>query len=286
MRALFCIFSGTGNTKRAGEKLAEELRALGHETDLVMIRADVPMPAVEAYDLLVLGYPVHAFNAPRAVLSFLKKLPKTNKMPAYLMRTSGEPSKINNAAGITPRRMLERRGYEVKGEFVYVMPYNIMFRHSDGMAARMLRAMETRVASDARTIAEGEGKRMRVNALRRSVAFLLRVERPAMPLIGKTFHASKKKCAGCGACVSLCPRGNIRMKDGKPKFGGHCVGCMACAFGCPEDAVRISLLNLWRVNGQYSFDGDPARDDEVGKYCRKMYLRYFHESEEGEAEKK
>ena len=61
---------------------------------------------------------------------------------------------------------------------------------------------------------------------------------------------------------------------------------MACAFSCPEDAVKISVLNAWRVNGQYSFDGAPAEDAEVGRYCRKMYLRYFHESEDGEDIKK
>ena len=285
MKALFCIFSGTGNTKRVGERFAEELRALGHEAEVYLIRKDAPEPDYGGYDLLIVGYPVHAFHAPSAVVRFLKKLPAAEGKSAYLLRTSGEPSKLNHAAGITPRRVLKRRGYNVRGEFVYVMPYNIIFRHSDGMAARMWQTVETRIPKDAQTVVEGAGECMRVGPFRRAAAFVVRVEHPAMPVIGKTFHASKKKCIGCGACVGLCPRGNIRMVNGRPKFGMHCVGCMACAFGCPEDAVRISVFNLWRVNGQYTFNGEPAKDEEICRYCRKMYRKYFHANEEDRKEK-
>ncbi len=280
MRTLLAVFSGTGNTKRVAERMAEEIRKQGHAAEVVLIRKETPMPAIGEYDMLILGYPVHAFNAPKAVLKFIKTLPKTEQMPVYLLRTSGEPSKLNDASGISPRRILKRRGYAVKGEFVYVMPYNIIFRHSDGMAARMWQAVELRIPRDTKAILEGAENLKHVGPVRRAAAFAVRIEHPAMPILGKTFHASKKKCVGCGACVSLCPRGNIHMKKGRPHFGMHCVGCMACAFGCPEDAVKISLLNAWRVNGQYSFDGTPAEDEEVGRYCRKMYLRYFHESEE------
>lgn len=284
MRALFAVFSGTGNTRRVAERLAAELRTLGHEAEVHLIKNDAPMPEVERFDTLIMGYPVHAFNAPKAALKFMKALPHVEGMTAFLLRTSGEPSKLNDASGITPKRILKHRGYVVKGEFVYVMPYNIIFRHSDGMAVRMWKAAEARIPKDAMKIVEGAGELKRINPIRRAAAFVVRIEHPAMPLIGKTFHASKKKCVGCGACVKLCPRGNIHMKNGRPKFGMHCVGCMACAFGCPEDAVRISVLNLWRVNGQYPSEGEPARDDEVGKYCRKMYLKYFHESEEERVE--
>lgn len=280
MRALFAVFSGTGNTRRVSDGLADELRALGHDAEIYPIRNEAPMPALDAFDVLILAYPVHAFNAPAAALAFMKKLPAAEGMPAYLLRTSGEPSKLNDASGITPKRILAKKGYDVLGELSYVMPYNIIFRHSDGMAARMWRDAELRFPEDAAAIAAGVGEKRRVNALRRMVAFVCRIEHTAMPVLGKTFRASKKKCVGCGACAGLCPRGNIKMVDGRPKFGTHCVGCMACSFGCPEDAIRISVLNLWRVNGKYSFEGEPATDEENCRYCRKMYLKYFHAIED------
>lgn len=279
MKVLFAVFSGTGNTRRVAQTFAEGLTSLGHLTELYMIKKGAPMPEVGQYDVLIVGYPVHAFNAPTALISFVKELPAGEK-PVYLLRTSGEPSKLNDASGITPRRILTKKGYSVKGEFTYVMPYNIIFRHSDGMVSRMWRAACLRIERDIRTVDTLQGELRKVGPLRRSAAFVLRIEHPAMPLIGKTFHVAKDKCIGCGACAKLCPCGNIRMVDGRPKFGMHCVGCMGCSFSCPQDAVRISLLNLWRVNGKYAFTGEPSTDEETCRYLHGMYNRYFHETED------
>ena len=280
MRAILYYFSGTGNTRRIGEALARELKLLGHETDIYSIKAGSTPPPPDGYDRVIVAYPVHAFNAPSSVLKFLKKLPKGEKfIPAYLLYTSGEPLRLNHASGIVPKRILKRKGYPVLGELHYVMPYNIIFRHSDGMAARMNRAAELKLPDDARMIAAGNGNLQKVGFLRRFAAFVLRIEHSAMPLIGRGFRVSKA-CTGCGLCVKNCPQGNIKMVNGKPKFGGSCVGCMGCSFGCPKDAVRISLLNGWRVNGNYSFEGVPATDDEVCRYCRRAYLEYFYSIED------
>lgn len=278
MRALLCVFSGTGNTLKVSERLTEELCLRGIDTDIFNIRAGADKPEVVGYGMLIICYPVHAFNAPSSVLKFLKTLPHSYKMPAYIVRTSGEPLYLNDASGITPRRILKKRGYEVRGELSCVMPYNIIFRHSDQMAARMWRAAELRIRQCADDISNGKGQLAKVNIFRRFVAFVLRIEHTAMPLIGRRFRAAKD-CVGCGICAKECPQGNIKIVDGKPKFGKTCVGCMACAFTCPKDALKISLLNKWRVNGKYSFEGAPATDDEVCDYCKKAYLRYFHESE-------
>ncbi len=277
MNVLFCVFSGTGNTARVADMLASSLQNMGHHTDMYRIKKDAPMPEIGGHDAIVFGYPVHAFNAPTAMLSFLKKLPAGNA-PVYLMRTSGEALRLNDASGITPRRILTKKGYTVRGEYGYVMPYNIIFRHSDEMAARMKRAAELRTARDAEEIASGKGARKRVNVFKRMVAFTLRIEHTAMPFLGKRFRAGDA-CVGCGLCAKLCPQNNITIVDGKPKFGKSCVGCMACAFGCPKDALKISVLNGWRVNGAYDFGGTPATDEQVCSYCHKAYLRYFHEAE-------
>lgn len=278
MKALFLVFSGTGNTARVCGALADSFRSKGNEADVVPIRADSVYPSIEEYDLLVIGYPVHAFNAPAAVLKFLKTFEKKKgkeRKPCYLVRTSGEPLSLNDASAITPRRILKKRGYNVVGEYRYVMPYNIIFHHSEKMAARMWLAAQHEIPKDAEEMLSGGGSRKKVNPFKRAVAFTLRIEHTAMPVLGRRFKPTEK-CIGCGACAKLCPQGNISMKDGKPVFGKTCVGCMACAFSCPEDALKISLLNGWRVNGKYTFSERPAEDTEVCRYCRKSYLRYFH----------
>ncbi len=279
MRIVCCCFSGTGNTERACRELLKKLEERGHETAYFAIRRDAERPSLAGCDLLLIGYPVHGFNAPTPVLKFLKSLDKTQKKtPCYLVRTSGEPLRLNNASGITPKRILKRKGYAVYGEFHYVLPYNIIFRHSDGMAARMQQGMELRLPSDAEKIALMQRFKVKRGPMTRFVSFVCRVEHTAMPLIGRHFKTTEK-CVGCGKCEKVCPQKNIHICDGKPVFGKSCVGCMGCVFSCPADAIRPALFNGWRVNGAYSFDAPPATDDEVCKYCKKAYLRYFHEGE-------
>lgn len=134
MNAVFVCFTGTGNTKRVCEALADALRAQGHDVRLELLRADRPCPDVSDADRLIVAFPVHGFNAPSPVLKFLKMLPVHAGGTAYLVRTSGEPLTLNNGAVRAPVRLLEKKGYRVAGDFHYVMPYNIIFRHSDGMA--------------------------------------------------------------------------------------------------------------------------------------------------------
>lgn len=281
MRAVAYYFTGTGNTERVCRKLKAEWERRGHIMDLIRIYPDT-QPMFEGYERMIVGYPVHGFNAPTPIHEFLKKLPvraEGTSDKVFLLRTSGEPLALNHASGIEPERLLKKKGYSVVGEFPHVMPYNIIFRHPDGMAARMEEASNLKVLRDADDLEKGTGWRAKVTPLMRAFSFIVKIEHPAMPLLGRTFRVNEDLCINCGKCVKSCPRGNISIKDGKPRFGGQCVGCMACAFLCPKDAVRISLLNAWRVNGAYSFDGEPVDDERVIRYCRRSYLKYFHEAE-------
>ncbi len=280
MRTIVYCFSGTGNTRRVCEGLARELRNAGNTVTIFPITADCPPPPPDGYDNILIGYPVHAFNAPAPVLKFLKHLPPAYKpLPVWLVRTSGEPLRLNDAAGISPKRILKKKGYLVYGELHYCMPYNIIFRHADGMATRMKNAYERNCPADASDILDGRGEVRKVGPVRRFASFVLRIEHTAAPFLGKRFKAGEN-CIGCGKCAEVCPQSNIVMEGGKPKFGKNCSICMGCAFSCPKDAIKTSLLNGWRVNGAYAFEAPPVKDEELGRYCRKAYLRYFHKMEQ------
>ncbi len=280
MKIDFYIYSGTGNTERVCEYLAETLQKSGNEVSLTFLGKDAAVN--NGSDCVIVGYPVHAFNMPAPVLAFMKSLPVAkDNTPIYFIQTSGEPLGLNNAAFVRPQRIAKKKGYRVMGGFSYVMPYNIIFKHSDGMAARMWNVVKLRVPPEADIISGKKENLHSVGLFGRFVSFVLRVEHPAMPIVGRHFKVTKD-CVGCGLCVRQCRQKNIAMREGKPVFGKNCVGCMGCVFSCPKDAVRPSIFNGWRVNGFYGWDAAPAEDDEICRFCRKYYLKYFHKYEDAD----
>lgn len=54
--------------------------------------------------------------------------------------------------------------------------------------------------------------------------------------------AANDFCIGCGVCEKVCPRGNIRLKSGKPVFGSNCIGCLSCVQLCPKQAINIGKI--------------------------------------------
>ncbi len=54
--------------------------------------------------------------------------------------------------------------------------------------------------------------------------------------------AANGDCIACGTCVQICPRGNIRLEDGKPVFGADCIGCLSCVQFCPKQAINIGKI--------------------------------------------
>ena len=57
----------------------------------------------------------------------------------------------------------------------------------------------------------------------------------------RTF-AANDDCVGCGTCVKICPRENIRLVENKPSFGTNCIGCLSCVQFCPKQAINIGKI--------------------------------------------
>ena len=59
-----------------------------------------------------------------------------------------------------------------------------------------------------------------------------------MGYVKATKFCATDACIGCGKCVERCVLNNIRLENGKPKWGEHCTHCMACICGCPTEAIE------------------------------------------------
>ena len=64
-----------------------------------------------------------------------------------------------------------------------------------------------------------------------SAGFLVRSEK---------YFTVTDACIGCGACVSVCPRGNYELASKGVKMQGDCEFCFACIQNCPQKAIRFA----------------------------------------------
>ena len=59
-------------------------------------------------------------------------------------------------------------------------------------------------------------------------------------------------CVGCGTCARVCPRGCVRLADGKPEYDyTHCLSCMACIQACPTKALQFATIREPNPNARY-----------------------------------
>lgn len=281
--AIIYVFSGTGNTKKACDIYKSEFEKNGVETTLYTVKKGFEnLPDPNNFDYVGFAYPIHGFNAPYIMLDLAKALPKANGTKQYfVVKTSGEPLKINNVSSIKFNDIMKRKGYVPFSEYHYVMPYNMIFRHTDEMAARMKNTLEQLASVEPREVICGVEHKLSKVPFGRFVAWVVRIEQPAMKVNGRFFKVDGNKCIKCGACAKNCPVGNIKMDgNGKFSFGGDCVMCTRCSFNCPTNAFDIGMLNGWKVNGRYSYKlPEKPEEDKHAWYCKKAYKRYFEEAQ-------
>lgn len=281
--AIIYVFSGTGNTKKACDIYKSEFEKNGVETTLYTVKKGFEnLPDPNNFDYVGFAYPIHGFNAPYIMLDLAKALPKANGTKQYfVVKTSGEPLKINNVSSIKFNDIMKRKGYVPFSEYHYVMPYNMIFRHTDEMAARMKNTLEQLASVEAREVICGVEHKLSKVPFGRFVAWVVRIEQPAMKVNGRFFKVDGNKCIKCGTCAKNCPVGNIKTDgNGKFSFGGDCVMCARCSFNCPTNAFDIGMLNGWKVNGRYSYKlSEKPEEDKHAWYCQKAYKRYFEEAQ-------
>ena len=132
-------FSGTGNTKTVTYLLSEELQKKGYHVEVYAIDEILKTknnPSLQSYDIVGFGYPVHAFNAPSIFFEYLRALPVGNQKKTFVFKTSGDPW-MNGGSTALVRKVLQRKGYEVCYERLFVMPSNVLIRYRDPLIKQL-----------------------------------------------------------------------------------------------------------------------------------------------------
>lgn len=276
MKTAIFYFSGTGNTERVVKTWLEALKSIEIKAESFRIE-DEPVTDLNTYDRIGIAYPIHAFNAPRIVLDFAELLPAfPERKRIYLIMVSGEPLRLNDSSDQKLKKILKGKNAEVESAWHYIMPYNMIFRHTESRAFQMYETMQKLVPLDVRRyFIENQLSALRPIPFTGFVTAAFRIEQWFSSKNGRLYRVTND-CIKCMKCVDSCPVNNINFKNGKIRFENRCILCMRCSFGCPKDAIRIGLLNGWRVNKPYEFrEPETEGSDSHKKFCRRSYERYF-----------
>lgn len=281
MKIAIYYFTGTGNTELTVKKWAQEANKYNIECDLFKVEDFKDDVDVSNYDKVGFAYPIHAFNAPRILWKFATKIKKLSiKKPVFIIMVSGEYMNMNHSSDYKLARILKRRNLIIESEYHYLMPYNMIFRHTEKRAFDMYKTMNALSELDVKEyLIENKPHHLKKHLSIHLFIWLIRIEQLYAPLYGKMLHIKKKKCIKCMQCVKSCPVKNIEFKNGKFKFGWHCTLCSRCSFNCPTNAFNTGFLLPWKVNGKYKFkEPDFVEVDKHKRYCKKSYARYYKEA--------
>jgi ferredoxin len=277
--AIIYVFSGTYHTLKTAEMLKNHLeeghiKATVHEVRQPLDR----IPAPEAGDIVGFGYPVHAFNAPQLFLRFVRSLPAARHNRTFLFKTSGEPFHINDASSYKLYRMLLKKGYDVVQETHMLMPYNILRRYPDGLVKQMTLYSDAQCKMLVIRLLNGERAELRYALRHRIASVLFRIEWFGAWFNGLFYSVDADKCTHCQKCVRSCPAQNITFDGSRFHFARACTMCMRCVMYCPADALRIGLLQPFKVNGGYAFSkilSDPGIPVDFVDSHTKGYFHLF-----------
>jgi len=233
----FYVFSGTGNTLIASEKLSEELRNAGYTVNLHRMEHSNPVDFDPSHTLGI-AFPIIAFTAQSLVFDFIKNLPPVSKTPAFMICTMAGSSL---AAPGQIKRLIKPLGYDTIGAAQITMPYNASKKIDNEENKAKISDGLSQVSDFARNLIAGESRWKRSPILS-DLSYLI-LGCLMTPVITKSFSkkygADPSKCNSCGICVDLCPVRNISMENGTPRFGDNCIVCTRCLNYCPENAILI-----------------------------------------------
>lgn len=275
-------FSGTGNTEIVTNLLKKEFNEKGIDIELAKIedftRKKIAVNT-EKYDIIGIGHPVHAFNAPRIIFAFVNLLPTTQDKKFFIFKTAGDFF-IEGGATTILRNRLRHKGYNVFNETLIIMPSNMLVKYPDELSKQLYNTAVRKVKVMADEIISGKGKLQK-----NSISLILTTmivswfESWGAHCFGKHLRASQN-CTLCEKCIKNCPKSNIYRRGNKIKFGWKCMICMRCFYVCPEKAIRAIGFNYIILKGGYDIkkiiDNPDIKGNYVTKYTKGYYSRFYN----------
>lgn len=274
-------FTGTGNTKAVGDIYVEKFREKNIKVEMKAIENYLKLNKkldLENYDILGLGYPVHAFRAPSIFFQFLNHLPISAEKNVFLFKTMGDPLLFGGST-YKVRKVLEKKGFNVFHEDFLVMPANLLLDYDINLKKQLYDTARRKISLYVNEILNLEKKLQPNSLFLRIISSLFSsLETLGANYFGK-FLKRTEDCNLCRKCVKLCPTENISVTNDKLSFGETCIFCLRCVYNCPEMALRNKYFDFLILKKGYDIREVIEMRNSPSEYINsntKGYFKHFY----------
>jgi flavodoxin/formate hydrogenlyase subunit 6/NADH:ubiquinone oxidoreductase subunit I len=286
-------FSGTGNTKYIAKIISSEFQSKQHDVDLFKIedfvlgKNEITLETMKNYDLIGIGYAVHAFNAPRNVFEFIKKnLPNGNGCKTFTFRSAGDSfGKSGSTSAV--RKALQKQNYSVYYEQNFILPSNVVIKFEDSLVKQLFLYTEQIIDTMVQNILIGNSKLQKNGIFLRAFTYLFsKMESYGAKWLGKRFRILES-CNLCKKCVNNCPSANILLEtdannQSKIVFQKECLLCMRCMYDCPAEAIKMKRAGIFQLKSGFSqkehqeiINNETIKGDFLNSETRRYFKHYY-----------
>jgi ferredoxin len=259
--AVIYFYSGTGNSFRVAEWMAETIRQAGNTVRIIPFNHAHPAGEISQNTILGITTPTHGFTTPWSLIKFALQFPKGTGQRLVIAATRAGvrmfhftiPGMMGTAAYLLAL-IFSIKGYRVVGVRGLDMPSNWLALHSG------LKPQDVEIISNETEIITKQwmqeilaGKTSLHGWLELILGIILFPGSLAYLLMGRLFLSklffTNENCNGCGQCARFCPVQAIQIKNGRPYWTFSCESCMRCMGYCPTRAIEAShplaVLVFW-----------------------------------------
>lgn len=242
-------FSPTGNTAYIANRLSELLKT----TYIHALEHTDPTALLDSEHLVIL-FPIHAFNAPKTVLRFVRALPEGKFKKISLIGVGCNVSWMNHGASLEINKILKGKSYPIVVDETIAMPLTFIMSFPDELVRRQLEDAKKTIEILSSHILNGIVSHKDIPFKSHILSKIGKIEPVAAKFFGLELYA-KKSCTQCGLCVKECPEHNIKLNDrGKIKFGFNCIMCMRCIYNCPQESISPRISKFIPIKNGYSLE--------------------------------
>ena len=284
-KCTICYFSGTGNTRFVSKRIRKHLSEAGYECELIPME-DITLKrrkiTMSDLDLLGIGFPIHAMDAPQIVYDFIELL-ESGRFEYFLFKTAGDPM-FEGGSLLPLTRKLSTLGGKCVQQSLFVMPPNMGYNRSKEAIKHLAVIADKLAARVARRLAERVIYREKDSSLLPLFSLFARLEKHGARQMSPSWTVSEE-CIHCGKCVRDCPTRNISQKGRDFSFSDKCILCLRCLMNCPVKAIRpvkaVSLFQIepYNLDQIFADDSIPADYYSISRAPLDAHLRKYFQKQ-------